>query len=246
MHEAGSGTPWLDKPDYWRRKVSSDLLLKKYLAPTYPFTHITEWDTLRPQSEETIRLRRERMQLLSRRQCLNSRTHSILEESKLFLSFSELMHHLVISKIVNANGLEETTSAGVLELIKSTVLELGSQTMKEETEACGSAMATAFAKCGIILPLKHSSLSRADIFEHSCAFFENYQLPLQLRRVLAFDHLVSCNHIGSIKRLFELYAPDTNAISVSKTLAEGLNVVHLTLSELDLLEEKDMRETLRH
>lgn len=118
--------------------------------------------------------------------------------------------------------------------------------MKEETEAFGSAMATAFAKCGIILPLKHSSLSRADIFEHSCAFFENYQLPLQLRRVLAFDHLVSCNHIGSIKRLFELYAPDTNAISVSKTLAEGLNVVHLTLSELDLLEEKDMRKTLRH
>lgn len=84
------------------------------------------------------------------------------------------------------------------------------------------------------------------MLEHSCAFFENYQLPLQSRRVLAFDHLVSCNHIGSIKRLFELYAPDTNAISVSKTLAEGLNVVHLTLSELDLLEEKDMRKTLRH
>lgn len=153
MHEAGSGTPSLTKPDYWRRKASSDLLLKNYLSPTYPLTHFTEWDTLRPQLEEIIRLRRERIQLLSRRQCLSSRTsairnvaHSILEESKLLFSFSELMHHPVISKIVNANGLEKTISAGSLELIKSSVLESGSQTMKEETEVCGAANGNRFCQ----------------------------------------------------------------------------------------------------
>lgn len=159
------------------------------------------------------------------------------------------MHHPVISKIVNANGLEKTISADGLELIKSSVLEFGSQTMKEEieTEVCGAAIGNSFCQVWHNSAFKTlESLYHDHILEPSCAFLENYQSPLQSRRVLAFDHLVSCNHIGTIKRLFELYAPDTKAISVAKALAEGLNVIHLTLGELDLLEEKDMRKTLRH
>lgn len=227
------------------------------VSVTYSYIHIVGWRKIRPQLEDLILLYREEKHETARKHCFFSRLRaicefalSVLHEFKLLWSRTELMQHPGVLNILNADGLETTISEGDLEIIKGIVLENGSMRKQEQIELCGAAMVTAFAECGLPLPgakagesaedksSRQWPISASNILEHSCAFFERKDDKIgffdALGPIETFDRIVSGLQPGDPQNLLDLYAPDTGTILAAKNLAEGLNIAHLSLSELDL------------
>lgn len=226
------------------------------VSVTYSYIRIVGWMKIRPQLEDLILLYREEKHQTARKRCFFSRLTaicefalSVLHEFKLLWSRTELMQHPGVLNILNADGLETTISEGDLEIIKGIVLEHGSKRKQEQIELCGAAMVTAFAECGLPLPgakagesaedksSRQWPISASNILEHSCAFFEKKVHNIgtfALGAIETFDRIASGLQPGDPQNLLDLYAPDTGTIVAAKNLAEGLNIAHLSLSELDL------------
>lgn len=226
--------------------------------PIYSLFVILAWAILRPQLEEIIRLRREKKFRIARQDCVTSRERAIQEftlsvlksnEVKLLLSFEELIQLPEVSKIINADGLDKTISEDDLQVVKTSAIELGTKRKLESVEMCGAAMAAAFVDCGLLpanamtgdcgedKPKKHPSISTSNVLEHSCALFTFKDSRFNPSRA-SFNDLVSLYQSMMMRRMvFEVYAPSLQAILIAKRLAEDLDVVNSTLSELDLLGE---------
>lgn len=223
-----------------------------------------DWAKVQPQLEDTIRLRREKKFRIARQECATSREWAIREfalsvlnstEVKLLLSLEELLQSADILKIINADGLNTMLSEGNFQVVKTNVIELGTKGKQAEAELCGAAMAAAFVDCGIRLtedcgednPSNHSSISASNVLEHSCALFVlkgsiNSRALFEFKGLsyiaarASFNDLI-LSHQPMRVRLSESYAPNSQAISIAKRLAEDLGVINLTLSELDSLKE---------
>lgn len=226
------------------------------LTPIHSFTLYIAWATIRPQLEETIRLRRDKTFRVSRSLCLLSREGKIINfaqsivkshEAKLLLLHAELLKLPDVSNILNADGLHGSISEKDAQIIKASVLDLGTKRFQEEAELCGNAMMVAFAECGLLpsnettndcnqdKSLQNCSMSVSNILEHCCALFkytDRTYRPYTTFSVLVSDH----QPLGSGHLLAEC-TPDVQAVLIAKKLAEDLNAMHLTTSDLNLLKD---------
>lgn len=109
---------------------------------------------MRPQLEETIRLRREK----TRRECANSRRRAILDIARSMvrsnkvklLLYDELLELPVVAKIISADGFHKTISEGDIQTVKASVLDLGRKRLQGAADFCGVNMMAAFTECGLI------------------------------------------------------------------------------------------------
>lgn len=244
---AGFGMHWLANLENCQRKVGINLM-KKYLHSIHLIVLRIEWAILRPQLEETIRLRREK----TRRECADSRRRTILDiarfmvRSKDFklLLYDELLELPAVSKIINADGIHKTISEGDIQKVKASVLDLGTKRLQEAADFCGVNMMAAFSDCGL-LPSdvmisdcdrdklsRSSSVSAWNIVNHCCAQFKyknwGYRPPS------TFSELILDHSPESSEKFYERYSPDKQAILIAKRLAEDLGVLHLSSGELAL------------
>lgn len=214
------------------------------------------WAILRPQLEETIRLRRDKIFRIARSSCISSRKQAILgfarslamsNEAKLLLLHDELLELPDVSNIINADGLHETVSEGDMQIVKTCALDFGTKRFQEEADLCGAAMLLAFAECGLISSDERvsdcdqdktsRSFSKADsnVLEHCCALFKYTNMPY--RPQTTFSVLLSDHQPWGSGHLVAKCTPDARAILIAKQLAKDLDVLHLTTSDLDLLKD---------
>lgn len=226
------------------------------LTPIHLSTLYLAWATLRPQLEETIRLRKDKMFRIARSQCLSSRRVEVQDfaksmvksnEVKLFLLYAELLRLPDVSNIINADGLHNSINEKDMQIIKTSALDLGTRRFQEEGDLCGAAMMVAFAECGL-LPSdemtsncdqdessRSASISVSNILEHCCAIFKYANRTY--RPQTTFSSLISdLQHWGS-GYLLEQCTPDTQTILITKKLAEDMDVIHSTTSELNLFKD---------
>lgn len=206
---------------------------------------------MRPQLEETIRLRREK----TRRECANSRRRAILDIARSMvrsnkvklLLYDELLELPVVAKNISADGFHKTISEGDIQTVKASVLDLGRKRLQGSADFCGVNMIAAFTECGLIpsdvmtsdcdrdKPSRSSSISAWDIVNHCCAQFKYKNW--KYRPPSTFDELLLDHHPEGSGKLYERYSPDTQAILIAKRLAEVLGLLHLSSGELALFKD---------
>lgn len=206
---------------------------------------------MRPQLEETIRLRRDK----TRRECPDSRRQVILsiarsmvrsKKVKLLL-YNELLELPVVSNIISVDGLHKTISDGDIQTVKASALDLGTKRLQEAADFFEVNMMTAFTECGLLPsdvmtsdcdqdnPSRSSSISAWNIVNHNYAQFKYKNC--RYRPPSTFNELVLHHNPKSPEKLYENFSPGTQVILIAKRLAEDLGVLHLSSAELALFKD---------
>lgn len=169
----------------------------------------------------------------------------VLSEVSLLLLHAGLLKLPDVSNILNADGLHGTISEKDKQIIKTSALDLGTKRFQEEVELCEAAMRVAFAECGLLLSDEmasdcnqdkpSTSCSVPNILVHCCAIFKYTNRTYKPHAT--FSVLVSDHQPWGSGHLLEKCAPDAQAVLIAKQLAEDLNVIHLTTSDLNSLKD---------
>lgn len=214
----------------------------------------TVWNNIRPQLEETLRLRREKLRRLARakrERSVCSQALSVLKSEKgklCILSFGELLELPLVKEFLEGDSLDATIGEDVSEVIERTIVDIGTRNKgKVEWQAASDLMA-AFSGYDL-LPSGAQSPAEAlpvdlSVLNHSCAFFrgrssysDGFRSFSDISQEFVEDTKGTyvCADRHPINYLSELDIPHRRAISVAKRLVEKLDVVNSTMEELQEL-----------
>lgn len=202
----------------------------------------TGWLAMKPQLEEMIHKKREAEYEIARRQCHEKRKKDVLDLSTTVLTadggkrcsflYRALFALPAVNMFVEADGLDATMGADDEQAIKTAVLQLWSESERENIEHCTNSMSAAFADCGIS-SANLGSIGASDVLEHICAFFQN---PSYISRpAVSYRQVTLDFSLYSGKKLFESVVPHIDAIKTAKKLSEDLDIGHITLERIAAL-----------
>lgn len=217
-----------------------------------------EWNSIRPELEKTIELRREKKAYAERMKCLNKRKENISllarsilqssEGSRANLSFHELIRLPVIKEFIGAEGHVTIISAEVAWYIRYAMLEIGGARTRALEEKCLSEMYNILSKLEILPSIFDSTSSLRDpvrLLNCSYAIFTDGTCTRSFSGILESMHNhTERSYINLAYRELEARAlyenllgdqPDERSITTAKELADMPKNEHPSIMSMELL-----------